>query len=189
MRRIRSRTDVEEAAQAPDGLLGGQSDPCVAGTDGGAASRLPALAQRARVAAARLRQAEKDRTLWLALLARAASAGRGDASRALKSSAESAQVSRQTLQEFVTLTTRWEPAELAGLLGRRDRAGRAITRALLLRLARGPSTARAAFDAAVASGDLDLALIFPDLQERRRCSGETAMDDDASAMDDPQLPG
>jgi hypothetical protein len=157
----------------PRGVLGAREEstegpgvrPCASG-------EVPLLADEARAARLRLKEAEADHILRLALLARAASSAGKDTAGALEAFAESAQVSRQTLQEFVTLTTRWEPAQVVSLLASEDRCGRALTRTLLLKVARGSCALRAAFDAAVAKRELDLAAHFPELLESRRASGK-----------------
>ncbi len=121
--------------------------------------RLPddvaALAAAARKAGERLEAAGVEHARSLALLARAASTGGLGGQGCLEVFAQSAAVSRQTLQEFVTLTTRWEPERVVSLLGMHDRKGRPVTRLLLLRIARGERATRNAFDAAVASASGD----------------------------------
>ncbi len=119
---------------------------------------------------ARIGQADARRNYRLAALAKAASALPSDAATTFDACAQAAGVSRQTLQEYATLTTRWSPEQLARMLSLTDRTGKALTRAHLLRFARGPLDVRAAFEAAVATGEFDIAELQALLRETRGAS-------------------
>jgi hypothetical protein len=121
---------------------------------------LTLLAEEAHQAGILLAQAECERAYRLALLAAAASASEAEQPRAFEACARSAGVSRQTLQDFVLLSTRWGPTKVAGLMGTSDRSGRRLTKASLLRIARAPSALRQAFNRALEAGDVDLDDIF-----------------------------
>jgi ActR/RegA family two-component response regulator len=97
--------------------------------------------------------AESEHAYQLALLARSVSAG---CATSIDACAKAAGVSRQMLQDFATLTARWEPEKIAEMLSMADRCGRPITRAVLLRVARGSIALRRDFDDRVAKGELDL---------------------------------
>ena len=105
---------------------------------------------------ARIGQADARRACRLANLAKAASALPSDTATTFDACAHAARVSRQTLQEYATLTTRWSAEDIAWMLGLTDRNGKALTRVHLLRFARGPGEVRMEFDAAVATGDFDI---------------------------------
>ena len=113
---------------------------------------------------ARIGQADARRNYRLAALAKAANGLPNDAATTFDACANAAGVSRQTLQEYATLTTRWSPEQIARMLSLTDRTGKALTRAHLLRFARGPLEVRAAFEAAVAYGQV----------RYRRASGDAA---------------
>jgi ActR/RegA family two-component response regulator len=127
-------------------------------------SEVGRLLEEVRWSAASAEAAGSEHTYRLALLARAATAG--SSSMGLEACAKAAEVSRQTLHDYVTLTTRWEPAHVANLIGSGDRSGRTISKQHLLRIARGPAVVRRAFDQAVERGDLDLDAVLSALSTR-----------------------
>ncbi len=96
------------------------------------------LADDALGAEARLANAESGHAYSLALLARAASARELDVASTLEACARAARVSRQTLQDYVTLTTRGGTAKVAALIGMRDLSGKTLTKRQLLRIAPRP---------------------------------------------------
>jgi CheY-like chemotaxis protein len=81
--------------------------------------------------------------------------------------AKAAGVSRQTLQDFATLTARWSPDWIADMLSMTDRNGKPITKAVLLKVARATSGLRLAFDQRLAKGELDLGALALELEQRR----------------------
>ena len=81
--------------------------------------------------------------------------------------AKAAGVSRPTLQDFATLTARWSPEWIADMLSMTDRNRKPIARAVLLKVARGTSGLRLALDERLAKGDLDLAELASELEERK----------------------
>ncbi|MGH7434637.1 MAG: response regulator [Polyangiaceae bacterium] len=102
--------------------------------------------------------AESEHVYCLALLARAVGSG-GLSVANFNACAEAIGVSRQTLQNFVTLTSRWDPWRIAHMLRMTDRSGREISKNTLLRVARGPYSLRREFDEQIARGDVDPATL------------------------------
>jgi DNA-binding response OmpR family regulator len=112
--------------------------------------------------------AESEHAYQLSLLARSVSTGgKGGSEANIDGCARAAGVSRQMLQDFVTLTARWEPERVAEMLSMTDRSGRQITRAILLRVARGSSALRREFDELVAKRELDLDAFLAELEQAR----------------------
>jgi hypothetical protein len=81
--------------------------------------------------------------------------------------AKAAGISRQTLQDFATLTARWSPEWIADMLSMTDRNGKPITRAVLLKVARGTGGLRLAFDERLAKGELDLTTLASEVEQRK----------------------
>jgi DNA-binding response OmpR family regulator len=103
--------------------------------------------------------AESEHAYYLALLARAVGSGRLSVAN-FDACARATGVSRQTLQNFVTLTSRWDPERIAQMLRMKDRCGREISKIILLKVARGPSSLRREFDEQFARGEFDLAALW-----------------------------
>jgi hypothetical protein len=104
---------------------------------------LRALVVEVLQAEAAAHAAEADRICKVTALAQAANGRRLTSGRsALAACAESLRVSRQTLQAYVTLATRWSCDRLRTLLGRRDANGTPISFTQLLEIARAPSPMR-----------------------------------------------
>ena len=131
---------------------------------------LRGLVADVRAEDARIGQADARRNYRLAALAKAANGLPNDAATTFDACANAAGVSRQTLQEYATLTTRWSPEQIARMLSLTDRTGKALTRAHLLRFARGPLEVRAAFEAAVATGEFDIGELQGMLRKARGAS-------------------
>ncbi len=146
---------------------GGPGEECAAEL-GALPRELRGLVADVRTEDARIGQADARRAYRLANLAKAASALPSDTATTFDACAQAARVSRQTLQEYATLTTRWSPEDVAWMLGLTDRNGKALTRAHLLRFARGPCEVRMEFDAAVATRSFDIEELQAKLREAKR---------------------
>lgn len=103
------------------------------------------LAQDALDAFAKGRDVEAEQAYRLALLARAARAHSSAKRSGLADCARAIGVSRQTLQPYAVLASRWSPKELKELLARRNIHGEPISVSHLMQLARLPRPVRDAW--------------------------------------------
>jgi DNA-binding response OmpR family regulator len=78
----------------------------------------------------------------MALLARTASGRTHRGHSVVDLCAKAANVSHSTLQQYIAVTTRWPPATVRHLLGRRDCQGRVVTLSHLVAVARAPAQLR-----------------------------------------------
>jgi DNA-binding response OmpR family regulator len=101
----------------------------------------------------------------LALLARGASGRTISRGSAVAACADAAGVSRQTLENYVTVTARWGPLTLRELLQRRDSNGNAVTLSHLRRLARAPRATREHITVSILEGAFDLSETMLTLNE------------------------
>jgi len=96
-----------------------------------------------RKAAYAVSSAETEYVCCLATLAQVAAHRRLSSGSAADACAHALGITRQTLQPYSLLLTRWEPEELRALLSRRNVHGRPLSLSHLLELARLPAAMRA----------------------------------------------
>jgi DNA-binding response OmpR family regulator len=102
----------------------------------------------------------------LALLARGASGRTLSRGSAVAACADAAGVSRQTLENYVTVTARWSPLALRELLQCHDSNGNVVTMSHLRRLARAPRALRDHITVSILEGAFDLSETMFILNER-----------------------